>query len=148
MSATWGIRHREQAEMTWRARGYLTIAGARHFLTGLAAVLMHELFPQVDLGLSIFAWGILFLVGGTHLWFAAATGSENHARIGLALSAVVTSVWAAGFLAAWAGGVVASPLGGILFATLTFKDLTIVRDPMRSPFEPIIREYVDRSDET
>lgn len=137
-----GVCITAEYEMTWRARFYLTVAALRHTLTGVVALTMPVL-PGVDLGLPLWAWGLVFILGGCHLGYAAAAGREGHARAGLAISAVMTSVFAAGFLALWLDGE-SGPLGAILFTALTLKDLTIVRDPMRSPFEPIVREYADQ----
>lgn len=135
----------DPVEMTWRARFYLTVCGTRHGLTGLSALLLYDKFPTVDLGLPLWGWALVFLSGSGHLLYSAYAGSEMNARIALAVSAVVTSVWAAGFFAFWMEGR-GSPLGVILFGALTLKDLTIVGEPMRSPFEPIVREYAQRPD--
>lgn len=128
-------------EMTWRARFYLTVAGFRHGALAASALLSPDL-PDVDLGLPIRWWGVVFLVGAAGLLWAAKEASETWARVALGVSAVVTSVWAAGFTAFWLTGQW-SPLPAILFLALTLKDLTIVGDPMRSPFEPMLREYAD-----
>lgn len=130
--------------MTWRARFYLLVAGLRHGTLGLAALMSPDL-PNVDLGLSVHWWGVVFMAGAVALIYAAKEASEDWARISLGISAIVTSVWAAGFTAFWLTGE-GSPLGAVLFVALTLKDLTIVGDPMRSPFEPIMREYADDDD--
>ena len=58
------------------------------------------------------------------------------------LSAVITSLWAMSFALAWHEGGVVSPVGAIIATSLTAKDLVICRQPMRSPFEPLVKEYV------
>lgn len=138
-----------QERMTWRARTYLVITALQHTLIGIACInlsgtdafsgdawrIVRSLFP-------IWAWGIVFLCGGLHLAIAAARGSELLARVGMPLSAVLTSLWAMSFILAWHEGGVVSPVGAILAASLTAKDLVICRQPMRSPFEPLVKEYV------
>ena len=133
-------------EMTWRARFYLCVGGSRHVGTGSVALALYDRFPNVELVLPIWAWGVVFVVGGLHLLYAAYSESETHARVALAVSAIVTAVWAAGFWAAAVDGIV-TPLIAILMTALTLKDLTIVGEPMRTPFESIIKEYTERDEE-
>lgn len=133
-------------EMTWRARFYLCVGGTRHIGTGAVAIAMYDRFPDVDLFFPIWAWGIVFVLGGGHLLYAAYAESETNARIALAVSAIVTAVWGAGFWALAVEGAV-TPLVGILMTGLTLKDLTIVGEPMRTPFESIMREYGERDEE-
>lgn len=131
--------------MTWRARFYLSVATARHGSLGLVALVLDYEWGGVDAGIPIPAWGAVFLLGAAHLLYSAVKGSERHARVALAVSAVITSVWAASFWLLAVGE--RGPTGillAITFTALTAKDLTIVGDPMRSPFEPIIREYIEQ----
>lgn len=132
--------------MTWRARGYLAITAGRHIAIGAVCILLPQDFDgdsyQIILEiLPIWAWGLLFFVGGAHLAFSAVRGHENHARIGLSLSAITTSTWAAGFFMAYLTGGVVTLIGGILWTALTGKDLVVCAQPMRSPFEKLAREY-------
>jgi len=135
-----------EEQMTWRARAYLVIAAARHILVGAACIVLvadfdGDSFQVIRAVLPVWVWGVAFLVGGAHLTYAAIRGSEGHARVALSLSAISTSVWAAGFLLAYQEGGAVSPIGVIFATALTAKDLVICRQPMRSPFEPIVREY-------
>lgn len=132
-------------QMTARARIYLTIAAAQHLL--IAGGLL--LFPgawstpsfAVLAGLApLWVWGALMLAGGLHLTWSALTGSEGHARVALVGAAVLAALWSAGFLLAWEHGV-ATALGGIVFAAVAGKDLMVCGQPLRSPFEPIVREF-------
>lgn len=137
--------------MTWRARAYLSIGACRHLAIGASCLLVgqtfqSEAFAQIKAVFPIWLWGVVFVLGGLHMGYAAASASETAARVAMTFSAVVTSVWAAGFIMAFepSGGVV-SPVGGILFTALTLKDLVVCRQPMRSPFEPIVKEYAEHT---
>lgn len=132
--------------MTWRARAYLIATAVQHTLAGLSCLLLPETFDgdafQVVRTIApMWAWGILFLAGGIHLAYAAARSSEIAARVGMPLSALMISLWAAGFVLAFNEGGAVSPIGAILTASLTFKDLIVCGQPMRSPFEPLVKEY-------
>ncbi|WP_193613171.1 hypothetical protein [Nocardioides lijunqiniae] len=133
--------------MTKRARGYLTVTALRHVAVGIVCLALPNDFKgdsyQIIIEvLPIGLWGLLFLAGGAHLGYAAVKGDERQARIGLSLSAVSTSLWAAGFFMAYFVGGIVTLIGGILWTALTLKDLVVCAQPMRSPFERITREYV------
>lgn len=132
--------------MTWRARGYLAIAAGRHLAVGTYVVLEPGDFTadayQVIRDIApMRAWGVLFLLGGLHLAYSAFAGRENHARTGLTISAGASAAWAAGFFMGYFVGGIVTLLGGIIFTALTLKDLVVCAQPMRSPFERIVREY-------
>lgn len=132
--------------MTWRARGYLGISAARHFAVGAYVLALPgdftaDAYQVIREILPMRAWGVLFLLGGLHMAYAALAGREPHARTGLTFSAVASACWAAGFLMGYYVGGVVTLLGFIVFAALTGKDLVVCAQPMRSPFERIVREY-------
>lgn len=138
--------HVPPEQMTWRARAYLTIGAARHILVGaLSIVVSHDFdgtpWAVVINVLPLWIWGIVFLAGGLHLAFAAAIGDEGHARWGLVISASLTAGWATGFLLATLQGSVSAFLIGVLFAALSLKDFVVCAQPLRSPFEPVMRRY-------
>ena len=87
--------------MTWRARAYLLITAGQNALIGLSCLMLHDsvafegdAFRIVRSLLPMWVWGVLFLAGGVHLFTAALRGSELLARVGMPLSAVITSLWA------------------------------------------------------
>lgn len=144
-----GVHGKHEAivdEMTWRAKAYLSICAARHGLLGISTLLVPNTFQgpafeEIRGAASLTVWGMIFIAGGLHLTYAAWTGKETAARSAMTVSAIVTSVWAAGFIMAFEPGGVVSPVAAILFSALTLKDLVICRQPMRSPFEPLVRKY-------
>jgi hypothetical protein len=134
--------------MTWRARAYLVITAVQHGLIGFACIWLSgteafsgDAFRIIRHIFPIWGWGVVFVAGGIHLAIAAGRGSELLARVAMPLSAVLTSLWAMAFILAWHEGGVVSPVGAILATSLTAKDLVICRQPMRSPFEPLVKEY-------
>lgn len=135
--------------MTVRARAYLCIGSLRHLALGISGLALADTFSSDAFKVlfdvfSLEVWSILFLVGGIHLAYAAVKGSVGHARVALILSASMTAAWAVGFFLAFKQGGVVSPLGGILFSALVLKDLVQCGQPLRSPFEPIVRKYITR----
>lgn len=137
--------------MTWRARGYLGIAAARHLAAGIYIVTVPgdftaDAYQVIREILPMRVWGLLFLAGGIHMAYAALAGREPHARTGLTMSAVASGSWAAGFFMSYFVGGIVTLLGGIIFTALTLKDLVVCAQPMRSPFERIVREYAGTPD--
>lgn len=136
-----------EEQMTLRARAYLCIGSLRHLAMGASGLALSDTFDgaafKVLLGVfSLEVWSILFLLGGMYLAYAAGKGDVWHARVALIFSASMTAAWAVGFFLAFRQGGVVSPIGGILFSALVLKDLVQCGQPLRSPFEPIVRRYV------
>lgn len=136
--------------MTWRARAYLVITAVQHVGVGAACLgrpqdFDGDAFQTIRGIMPMTWWGVVFLIGGLHLTFAAARQSELAARVGMPLSALTTSLWAAAFVLAYQEGGAVSPVGAILASSLTLKDLVICAQPMRSPFEPLVKEYTGQT---
>ena len=141
------VRHVSPVVMTWRARAYLTIASVRHLVIGTSMLILprtyetksfHLLFHDIP---SMF-WAVILLFGGLHLAFAAFRASELHARIALIISCGISSMWAASFAMQ-----ITHPfaiLATAVFGALACKDLLVCGQPLRSPFEPLVRMYQDR----
>lgn len=131
--------------MTWRARSYLIVAAIRNGVIGGAIVGQPETFdtPSFDSLRSLaplLVWGLAMLFGAGHLTYAAITGKENQARIALIVSASVTGFWAAGFAIVYSRGL-ATVVAFVLLGALAAKDLIVLAQPLRSPFEPLVRYY-------
>lgn len=135
-----------EEQMTWRARAYLTVGSLRHLAIGVTGLTLADTYDGDAFAIlfrifSLEVWATIFLVGGLHLAYAAGRGSVGHARVALIISASMTAAWAVGFGLAFHQGGVVSPLGCILFTALVLKDLVQCGQPLRSPFEPIVRKY-------
>lgn len=141
-------------QMTPRARTYLVTAALRHLIIGAVCVFSPGGFTSSSyqgvtdaLGwfrpeVAIVVWGWLFIVSGIACALAAVTGREDAARIGLMLSVVTTACWGGGFLAAVVTGVSAGPTGAVIWIAVAIKDATMLRQPLRNPFEPIVQKVI------
>ena len=140
--------------MTRRARAYLLVAAARHLIVGGYCVFKPESFaPAAYRGITdalmglptetaIIVWGWLFLVTGTMCLFAAIRGTEAPARVGLLMSVVTTACWGGGFLAAILTGVSTGPTGAVVWLAIALKDSTMLRQPLRNPFEGLTQRVM------
>ena len=141
--------------MTTRARAYMAIAAARHVLVGLACIIVPSHFTSpsysviksflggvLDGEAMLVVWGALFVAVGLVAAYAAASGREDPARLALRGSVTTTALWAGGFLASILTGSSAGWSGVIVWAALAAKDLTMLRDPLRNPFEDLGRSDV------
>lgn len=139
--------------LTPRARVYMAVAGLRNLALGVVCILMPEYFTSGSYAgikgalpftadTSLIVWGAAFLVAGVIATSAAVFGHETHARIGLMTSVVISGSWVGGFAFAQITGAAAGPTGLIVWAAFTAKDLTMLRDPLRNPFEPLVREVL------
>jgi hypothetical protein len=140
--------------MSKRARIYLLIAATRHVSLGIAALVSPDLFsgpaysgirdampgrPSSD----IMRWGILFLCTGLLCTWAGIRGQDGLARWALLASVCTTALLAGGFIAVSLHGVNA-PTGLVGYLALLGKDLVQIRQPMRTPFEDVVRRVLAR----
>lgn len=138
--------------MSKRAKAYLLVAAARHISIGLICILMPTSFHSpsyrgvidalsgVPLATSIELWGVLFVVTGLACLFAAIVGRETPARVGLLFSVVTTACWAGGFVASIFLGSGIGHTGAIIWLAVALKDATMLRQPLRNPFEPLVQK--------
>lgn len=136
---------RSQPErMTGRAQAYLIIASVRHALIGTFCVLIPQSFKSSSFvplreTLPLQMWGVVFLITASVCMVAAVRRSEYLARLGLIMSATTTLVWAFGISMSWLTGDLSAPTGPVIWWAVTFKDYVVCGQPMRSPFEPLVR---------
>ncbi|GEL47394.1 hypothetical protein CHO01_25100 [Cellulomonas hominis] len=138
------------ARMTPRARAYMTICALRHLLLGLMCVVRPGDFTSpsydgvkavlpVPPDAALITWGVAFVLVALVAVHAAVTGSEESARHALTGSVVVTAMWVGGFVWSILTGSLVGWSGVIVWTALAAKDLTMLRDPLRNPFEDLIR---------
>jgi hypothetical protein len=143
--------------MTARARMYLLINVALHAAMAWSCLFVPEFFSSVSYtgvkaalpfgtGHALFIWGLLFLTTSVLSGLAAYRGSEYLARVSLLLSAICCASWTGGFLAALAAHQLKGPTGMIWSAALAAKDLIQLRQPLRNPFEPVMRRFEEAPD--
>lgn len=128
------------ADMTPRARAYLTVAGLRHIGVGLCTVVAPAAFTTTSLAqirdiMALPLWGSGMLIVGCLCLLAALRESEPLARVSLICSAAASTTWTAGFTAALLTDQLSNPALPIIFGALAAKDLIVCAQPLRSPFE-------------
>lgn len=133
------------------------IASARHVCMALFAILapykfaspayegLREALPFAAGSHAIIAWGWVFAATGILCALGAIRASEDTARWALFISVVVTAAIGGGFLAAWAAGVLTGPTAMITLFAVALKDLTMLRSPLRNPFEPVVQRVLSTS---
>lgn len=146
--------------MTPRARFYMGVVATRSSLLGLFCLFGPQLFNSVTYhGLmsafqpipgetTIRLWGIAWLVTALTAWYATFTGREGEARAALLMSIVSSACWAMGFTIAVMHGISTGPTGTIVWWALVLKDGSMLRQPLRNPFEPLVQRVLrqDRQD--
>ena len=140
-------QHGFARSMTPRARWYLVIAGVRHLLIGVFAILAADSFRSPSFGPIIAAaplpmWGAMFLFVAAGLGYGVWRRSARIARFGLMGSAATTFMVGIGLLLAYFTGDLSSPTGPIIWLAVAGKDFTVCADPLRSPFEDWVEEII------
>lgn len=133
-----------EARMSARARFYLWATAFPAVGIGLfclfGGAMLHapaySVIRTVGFNTMVY-WGVLYLVVAVTAAVAAVRADETLARVALMLSAGVMAGWAAGFGIAYHTHHLAGPAGVLIWGTLAVKDLTVCRQPLRSPFETI-----------
>ncbi|QZN86869.1 hypothetical protein [Cellulomonas sp. C5510] len=137
--------------MTPRARAYMAICASRHLFLGVMCLWRPQDFTSGSFDgvkdflwllhpdTALMVWGAVFVVVGALAGFAAFTGNEDAARHALFVSVVTTFMWAGGFAWSILTGTSAGWSGVIVWSALAAKDLTMLRDPLRNPFEDLVR---------
>jgi hypothetical protein len=141
-------------QMTPRARFYLGTNVLLHGWLAFFCLLAPQTFHStsydgvktalpLDRENALTAWGLLFLLTATLSAVAAWRGSEYMARCSLLLSAICCAAWVGGFIAAYCAGVLTGPTGLAWSTAIMAKDLSMLRQPLRNPFEPYIRRFAE-----
>jgi hypothetical protein len=134
--------------MTTRARAYLIIGGLRHLLIGAFTLRFQTQYASAAYipivgAFPLWAWAGAMLAAAVLMGTAAVLRSCGIARVGLVISASVTLAIGvgitAGIIGVWASGGKATPISAILLLALACKDFAVCAQPIRSPFEPILR---------
>lgn len=141
-------------QMTNRARAYLlatviycfSIAATCYFL---ADHLTSNSFAQIRsmLPLGLTGWSIAYLSVGVASFIAAFRGSEKWAWVALIGATAVVGPWAAGFWIAFLQSPDGAPTGVITYTWATVVHMIQARQPLRSPFDPVLRTLPPTHDE-
>lgn len=139
-----------------RARVYMGIAAVRHLLVGLFCFFRPGDFtspsyngvkgalPFVNPNHSLQAYGVFFILTALTCAWSVVSGREGAARAGLLFSVVTTGFWVGGFFAAALDHTLGGPTGPVVWTAIVAKDLTMLREPLRNPFEPLVRRVIEQ----
>ena len=137
-----------------RARIYLATAVAQHAIIGGWCLLDPDAFtssafaglrsalPFVDPGQAMATWGMLLANIAVLCLVAVVAGSEGWARAALLASVAVEGMWLGGYLYSVANGLLTGPVGPVIWTAVVARDLTMLRQPLRNPFEPVVRRVL------
>lgn len=139
--------------MTTRARTFMGVVVLRHGVLGLFCLLdsngfsettyvgMAGAMPVLGDEAAFITWGVLLLLSAALAMVSVITASPDHAKTGLLFSVGITSSWFFGLLATalQPGGSGAGWAFLVALLGLVLKDLTMIREPMRNPFEEVIK---------
>lgn len=137
--------------MTPKARQYLLITALYFFLMGLSMLLSPERFSspsfeivanRIPFGLD--GWATIHLLTSLLALHAARVGREKPAWLALIIGAGILGAWTYGFFVALqiSGEASVSPLWA--YGALTLYHLTQARQPLRAPFDPLIRSMTEK----
>lgn len=133
--------------MTGRAKAYLWITCLRTLPIAIFCLTRPELFAgnafhYIQGVMPIWLWGAALAVQALLAAAAAVTRREWLARTALISSASLAMSWVIGFAIAYHQGNLLSPVGIMWGAGIAAKDLVICRQPLRSPFEPLVQRML------
>lgn len=145
--------------LTPRARAYLLAIGAQHSFIAAFALWrpdsrlfsspsfdgLKAALPGLGPAVSMQAWGGILLAVALVCLAAAVKGSDGVARAALLASVAVEGCWFGGYLASAQAGSLFTPVGLACWAGLIARDLTMLRNPLRNPFEPVVRRILGES---
>lgn len=138
--------------MTHRARVYMAIATARHFILGMLLFTVPQFFTGAVYGALVDAvplngtpsthlqvWGIAMLITALVPLLSTVTANPNHARLGLKASIGMTAALLSGLTVAvlLPGYTIGGYAMFVLLGALMLKDMSMLRDPLRNPFEEV-----------
>lgn len=151
--------HLDPERLTPRARAYLLGIAVQHSSIAFFAFVNLQLFsspafdgikralPLLPFDQAMRGWGVLLAAAAVINVIAAVRGSEGLARAALLMCVTVEGAWLGGYLASWASGSLISPVGVIVWGGLIYRDITMLRQPLRNPFEPLLRRWLNEPDD-
>lgn len=123
--------------------GYSTSMGSAIFLAPerFNSVSFDVIAHQMPCGMQGWAW--VHIVVGLIAFFAAWRGRERPAWAALIAAASMIGAWTYGFYVAFTTQPTAAVSGLLAYATLTIIHVIQAREPLRSPFEPLLEAIPD-----
>lgn len=138
---------RDKPPMTGRAKAYLWITCLRTLPIAISCLTRPDLFTgkafqYIDGVMPMWAWGLALSAQSVLAAIAATTQREALARVALIASAALAMCWVIGFAIAYHQGNLVSPVGIMWGAGIAAKDLVVCRQPLWSPFEPLVQRIL------
>jgi len=135
-------------DLSLRARAYLWSYTVANIVMGVMLVLAPRAFQSESFGAlrALFplpVWGITYLVVAMVTCWGAYRGTERPARAALLANLVTTGGFFAGFTAAMIDNTSSSPSGPIAWGLLTVLNLIMLSNPLRTPFEDLVKEITE-----
>lgn len=142
--------HVEPRQMSTRARCYLALSAFMNITIGAPMLFLPDYyttpsFQTLSRIMPRWIWGLLILGTGFYLAISFLMSHEISARVSLVLSAGVMFLWFGGLVT----HISENPLTWILpafFATMCGKDLVMCSQPLWTPFEDAIRDFIPPAD--
>lgn len=133
--------------MTPRARAYLAVVTSRHFavaviMLGLPHRLPRAPYVAFNAAAPLYVWGVASLVVGAFAFIGGTWRSEWWARVSLISSATLTAAMTTALLMSWSVLTSFGLMAAVLLLAVTSKDMIVCQDPIRSPFEAVLRRKV------
>lgn len=142
---------REVAKMSWRARLYLFIAiGVYGMFIGLALLSSPERFTAPAWSVlrnympyGMIGWGWAHILVGALGIYASVRGRETPARVALIAISILLAPWVHGLAFAVVHQPQTSPVGVVGYGTLMCVHLIMLRYPLRTPFQDLLKAVRD-----
>lgn len=137
-----------------RARAYLATVLMQHLVIGGFALCAPVFFaqpsfdgikaamPLVQGDEAMRAWGVVLVAVAAVCAAATWRGSEGQARTALLAACTTEALWLGGYIATAAAAGLTSIVGIVVWSALIARDVTMLRAPLRNPFEPIVRRLL------
>ena len=130
--------------MTLRARAYLAVVTLRHFAVAVILLTLLGGLPSAslagfDASTPLVTWGWLSVTVGAIAFVGGTWRSERWARTALISSAALTGAMAAALGLSWHSLTVLGWVVLVLLLAITGKDMIVCGDPIRSPFEAVLK---------
>lgn len=144
------VDHREHWMSQWLVH-YTGAASARHILTGLAILIFPFLFVQsafvaIVEYTHLWVWGVAYILCGGWVVVGLAAKRLEIVRSGMLISTTVNIItwfsitWSVVY--SWIADQVpyASPFVPLLLGAVCYKDLAVIRSPLRDPLGDYLEE--------
>ncbi len=138
-------------DLSLRARAYLWSYTLANVVMGSLLVFVPTAFQSQSFGalrdfFPLPVWGVVYLLVGAITCYGAYRGTERPARAALLANLMTTGGFFAGFTAAMIHNTSSSPSGPIAWGLLTVLNLIMLSNPLRTPFEDLVKEISEGSE--